>query len=1329
MWHSPGPTTRQAASRLFVAALLTLQLIVIPASLSAWAPVAVPGNATNGAWAKAYTWHGDTSGAHMILMRGKAGTSHSQVLYFYGSGGCSSSQQPRVWNLNPYETFVTDTVFSANPEILLKPVCYNFFCGAHSALADGTVLFSGGTESAEGLGIESTMIFDPADQTWKNDKAMKNNRWYPTSTTLGDGRVLVTSGRRYKQLVAFGGRDSLSSSTKNSLGAVLGLRKKMTTDLTSVSGSLPSARQGHVAVYDGVNTGAHADETAFPLDQRVVIFGGKNSAGTYLSDFWGLDRTQSSVWDWDSLATVADVSYGRPSARAGHAAVFDSLRVMYIVGGLNGSGSMKDLWALNLRANGGVPDTLKRVSLVGADTMQARSGHSVIFQKSGAEKRLIVFGGVNGSTYFNDVWKLRISSQDTSWTKITPNGTPPAKRAGHVAVYDYRSKKPRMIVFGGRNGSTAFRDLWSLSLAQSGTPTWKELTPADTTGLAARFDAAGIFDVENRRLVIVGGDTTITSPGGEKSDVWKVSLDSTATFKWERDFGNLPSGPRASLTATYDSRWIDADLPEIYDPASPSNPWSLMGSGASKFILLYPNMFLLPSGKLFYAHPSQTYTLDMSVPSWTAGPTSGQESGSSVMYAPGKIMKCGAEHGTGTDQTQYIDMTIGSPVWNTGNEMPAIRTKHNLTSLPNGKVLMTGGLRAGSDTTTAEREPIVWDPTTYTWGSELAPEPVVREYHSTAILLPDGRILCAGGFLNGNPNKSNCTIFYPPYLFNGDGTLATKPVVTSLDSVLTYGSAFNICLADTTTISRVTLIKPGAVTHQFNQDQRFVELSFTSRIQGTKRIINATAPASGNYAPPGDYMLFLLKSNGVPSLANWVRVGSTPPACSNTVPCYAWTGTLASNQTWTSSNGPHVINGELTVPTGKTLRIETGAHVVVIAGGVVKVDGGTLWAAGVTFRGTGCTASKWTGIQVEDGTATMTSCVIRDADIGISFSGGTGGGTVSRCRVISAGTEGIRVNNNATITLDRDTIDCPATSSFIGIHVGSSADGTNTIKRSRINGTSASSCKGILCEATATFKGNKVYGFTGSSARGIEFNLAIGDTNATVRLEKFPAAGGDPDEYPHVLKCTTGIYIASYSRPSIYATRIDSSTYAFWVTSLAEPEIANVETNPGCDVTNSTTKHIRSNIRLSTTPYVKALYNWWGTATSSEISAKMDSNVDWDPFLGSDPIGSLARRMQTEPAPGIPIAQLLGNRPNPFQNTTEIHFVAPAAGLKLSIQVYDVSGRLIRAAEDETKGAGASQWDWDGRDGAGTSVPSGIYYYRVAIGDGFVNSRKMLLIR
>ena len=115
----------------------------------------------------------------------------------------------------------------------------------------------------------------------------------------------------------------------------------------------------------------------------------------------------------------------------------------------------------------------------------------------------------------------------------------------------------------------------------------------------------------------------------------------------------------------------------------------------------------------------------------------------------------------------------------------------------------------------------------------------------------------------GTPNQKNAEIFSPPYLFRG-----TRPTISSAPATVRYGEAFRILTADAGSIAKVSLIRLGAVTHAFGQNGRQLRLEFTADATG----LTVTAPSTGNIAPPGHYMVFIVNGSDVPSVTKIVKI-------------------------------------------------------------------------------------------------------------------------------------------------------------------------------------------------------------------------------------------------------------------------------------------------------------------------------------------------------------------------------------------------------------------------------------------------------------------------
>ena len=197
-----------------------------------------------------------------------------------------------------------------------------------------------------------------------------------------------------------------------------------------------------------------------------------------------------------------------------------------------------------------------------------------------------------------------------------------------------------------------------------------------------------------------------------------------------------------------------------------------------------------------------------------------------------------------------------------------------------GEVLATGGSSGTTfnDLTKAVHAAEIWNPSTGAW-TLLAGNAVSRAYHSTSLLLPDGRVLHSGsGGANGAPDELSAELFSPPYLFRGP-----RPTITDAPALVGYTIPFRVQTPQFASISKVSLIRMGSVTHAFDQNARFQWLTFTRDAGG----LIVKAPTKYVRTPAGYYMLFVLDANGVPSEAKIVKVGlqgSQPAPTPNAAP-------------------------------------------------------------------------------------------------------------------------------------------------------------------------------------------------------------------------------------------------------------------------------------------------------------------------------------------------------------------------------------------------------------------------------------------------------------
>jgi hypothetical protein len=145
----------------------------------------------------------------------------------------------------------------------------------------------------------------------------------------------------------------------------------------------------------------------------------------------------------------------------------------------------------------------------------------------------------------------------------------------------------------------------------------------------------------------------------------------------------------------------------------------------------------------------------------------------------------------------------------------------------------------------------------------MAAQAMRRAYHSTALLLPDGRVLSAGDTGPGG-GGTRLEIYSPTYLFKG-----ARPSISVSGGQFGYGATAT--LTSNQPIRRVVLIHPSAVTHANDMSGRFVELATKINADGS---ISATMPSTATLAQPGYWMLFALNAANVPSVASWVHLGA-----------------------------------------------------------------------------------------------------------------------------------------------------------------------------------------------------------------------------------------------------------------------------------------------------------------------------------------------------------------------------------------------------------------------------------------------------------------------
>jgi hypothetical protein len=410
------------------------------------------------------------------------------------------------------------------------------------------------------------------------------------------------------------------------------------------------------------------------------------------------------------------------------------------------------------------------------------------------------------------------------------------------------------------------------------------LVPNTTTNLFC----SGHSFLPDGRLLVTGGHQQFDGRGEPHTNVFNFKNNTWTRVgdmnlgRWYPTNTTLGTGEVLVVSGSYWNGTMNVNntLPQV---SKPLGNWRNLNT-ANLTLPVYPYMHLAPDGRVFYAGPEpQTRFLNTTgTGSWSNGPVTSypgvRSAGSSVMYDVGKILNLGGDSPP-TSSAEVINLNLPGASWTAVPGMANPRRQMNATLLADGKVLATGGSRAaGFNTYNSPADAVfaaeLWNPTTQLW-TTMASMAVPRLYHSTALLLPDGTVLSGGGGLPAAQGEGtdmvppevfghpDIEIFYPPYLFQANGSLAVRPTISSAPTSVNYAQSFFVGTPNAASISKITLIRLSSVTHTFNESQRMNYLNFTQTAGG----LTVTAPANGNQCPPGYYMLFIVNSSGVPSVA------------------------------------------------------------------------------------------------------------------------------------------------------------------------------------------------------------------------------------------------------------------------------------------------------------------------------------------------------------------------------------------------------------------------------------------------------------------------------
>ncbi|MGW4944480.1 galactose oxidase-like domain-containing protein [Actinoplanes sp. NPDC004185] len=421
--------------------------------------------------------------------------------------------------------------------------------------------------------------------------------------------------------------------------------------------------------------------------------------------------------------------------------------------------------------------------------------------------------------------------------------------------------------------------------------------PADNTSKRVDLQGSNIFcagfaHLTNGNILIAGGNANAQLAGTVR----------TYVFNWQTE--TWTRGKDMAAARWYPAVTQMANGEEVIIGGGPTTAEVYQANGAVRALTgftkygarMYPFMGSRPDTQLGLIGPYPTgYTINTpgnGVITGTAtrdaitrdyGSFATYDIGKSIVVGGGNITEGGVAKVPSRTAVLLNSTTGLVPTYAATGSMASGRRQHNATVLADGSVLATGGMTSAATSglvdlnhaaTAAER----WDPATGQW-TVLASASRIRQYHSTAALLPDGRVMTGGGGICGicmtvGYLEKNIEYFSPPYLFKNDGTgePATRPTISAAPASVAVNTNFSVTVGEGADISKVALVGLSDVTHGVDQGQRYVPLKFTA--SGTT--LTVTGPPTGGVTPPGYYMLFVINSEGVPSIAKIVQVAKGP---------------------------------------------------------------------------------------------------------------------------------------------------------------------------------------------------------------------------------------------------------------------------------------------------------------------------------------------------------------------------------------------------------------------------------------------------------------------
>ncbi len=458
-------------------------------------------------------------------------------------------------------------------------------------------------------------------------------------------------------------------------------------------------------------------------------------------------------------------------------------------------------------------------------------------------------------------------------------------RSIHAALL--RTGKVLLVAGSGNDeknfGSKTFRSvLWDPETGE-----FKDIpTPWDA------FCSGHVF-LPDGRLLIAGGtrtyedlqktpkqefeglpDSYIFDPITERYE----KVDDMNYSRWYPTLVTLPNGLVLAASGLDDKGQILNGQTEIFNPAT--NQWT-EEQKYNRYFPTYPALILAADGRLFFTGSNAGYgpAEEGRQPGiWNLYSNTFQnvfglkdaeltETSASLLLPPAQKQRFMILGGGGvgdsdvaTARTAIADLTAAEPQYVTGPDLPNAVRYPNAVILPDDTVLTSGGSQGYREDDVLAAA--IYHPDTNSFTRAASPA-VGRNYHTEAILLPDGRIATFGSNPIDNSFEMRIEIYSPAYMFKG-----ARPKITQAPKEIERGTNVAFTTSNPANIKSAKLIRPSSVTHVTDVEQRSVTLPFTQTATG----INAQVTDNINLLPAGWYMAFVTDKNDIPSQATWVHV-------------------------------------------------------------------------------------------------------------------------------------------------------------------------------------------------------------------------------------------------------------------------------------------------------------------------------------------------------------------------------------------------------------------------------------------------------------------------